>query len=72
MLILSSVFDLGGNLFYILAGQMGRLDTSAVISSLYPGMTVLLAWLILKEKLARSQWIGIILALIAIILMTSA
>ncbi len=72
IIILSSIFDVAGNLFYILAGQIGRLDMSAVLSSLYPGMTVFLAWLILKEKLQKSQWIGIILALIAIILMTTA
>ena len=72
MLILSAFFDLGGNLFYILAGQIGRLDMSVVLSSLYPGMTIFLAWLILKEKLHYSQWIGIVLALIAIILITTA
>lgn len=72
ILIFSAILDLGGNVFYILAGQIGRLDMSAVLGSLYPGMTVFLAWLILKEKLQTSQWIGIILALIAIILMTTA
>jgi len=35
-------------------------------------MTVFLAWLILKEKLQITQWIGILFALIAIILMTTA
>jgi len=72
VLILSSIFDVAGNVFYILASQLGRLDISAVLSSLYPGMTVFLAWLILKEKLQFSQWFGIILALVAIILMTTA
>ncbi len=46
------------------------MDVSAVLSSLYPGMTVFLAWLILKEKLQSTQWVGILLALFAIILMT--
>jgi drug/metabolite transporter (DMT)-like permease len=45
---------------------------SAVLSSLYPGMTVFLAWLILNERLQLSQWLGIIFALIAIVLMTTA
>lgn len=67
----NAVFDLGGNLFYILASQSGgRLDVSAVLSSLFPGSTVLLAWLILKERLAPRQWLGILAALAAIIFLT--
>jgi drug/metabolite transporter (DMT)-like permease len=46
------------------------LDISAALSSLYPGGTVILAWLILKERISLTQWIGIIAALIAIILFT--
>ena len=72
LLVVNGIFDVGGNAFYILAGQAGRMDVSAVLGSLYPGMTVFLAWLILKEKLQSTQWMGIILALIAIILMTTA
>jgi drug/metabolite transporter (DMT)-like permease len=67
---LNATLDLAGNFFYILASQAGRLDVSAVLSSLFPGSTIILAWIILKERITRAQAIGIVLALIAIILFT--
>jgi len=70
LILLNGVLDIGGNLFFVLAGQTGRLDVSSVLSSLYPGSTVVLAWFILKERISRTQWIGIIAAMIAIILFT--
>lgn len=66
----NAFLDLGGNLFFILASQAGRLDISAILSSLYPGITVILAWAFLKEKISRVQGAGIVLSLIAIVFFT--
>ena len=70
VVLLNATLDLGGNFFYILASRTGRLDIAAILSSLYPGSTVLLAWVLLKERIAFKQWIGIAAALIAIVLFT--
>ena len=70
VVLINATLDLFGNFFYILASKAGRLDVAAVLSSLYPGATVILAWLLLKEYISRWQMLGILLALGAIALFT--
>lgn len=67
---LISITDTLGNLFYMLAARFGRLDVAAVVSSMYPASTVALAFILLKEKITRSQWAGILLALLALVLIS--
>ncbi len=62
------LLDTAGAVLFTMAARAGRLDVATVVSSLYPGGTVLLAWGLLRERLAPLQWLGIALALAAIAL----
>lgn len=62
--------DVSGSGFYALATTLGRLDIAAVIASLYPGVTALLARVFLAEEINGRQWFGIAVALASIVLIT--
>jgi drug/metabolite transporter (DMT)-like permease len=68
--IINGVIDIGGNAFYILSAQTGRMDVAAVLGALYPASTVLLAWFFLKERISWIQTFGVFLAFAAIVLFT--
>ena len=67
-LVVVGVLDMTGNAAFILAAQTGQLAIAAVLSSLYPVTTVILAVAILRERVTRSHVIGIALTAVAIVL----
>ena len=66
--LLAGALDGGANALYLIARQHTRLDVAVVLTSLYPAVTVLLACVLLNEKISGSQWIGVALCMTAIAL----
>ncbi len=65
-----AALDTGGNLSFVAATRAGRLDVAAVLASIYPAGTILLAAWVLHEKTSPQQKIGMWMAVPAIILIT--
>jgi drug/metabolite transporter (DMT)-like permease len=68
--VLAGTFDTVGNLLYIETTRFGRLDLAAVICSLYPAGTILLAALVFRERPTGRQFAGMALALTAVVLLS--
>jgi drug/metabolite transporter (DMT)-like permease len=68
--IAAGALDTIGNLFYLRATLVGRLDVAALVCSLYPAGTILLAAVVLREWPTRRQLAGMALALAAVALLS--
>lgn len=61
------ILDVGANLLFGLAATLGLLALVAVLGSLYPVVTVILAWIVLGERLKAVQYVGVALALLGVV-----
>jgi drug/metabolite transporter (DMT)-like permease len=69
--LLCGMVDMSANALYLLAARIGPLSVMVTLSSLYPASTVLLARLVLGERLNARQIAGVGCALAAIVLIVS-
>ncbi|MHB8303052.1 MAG: EamA family transporter [Acidobacteriaceae bacterium] len=67
---LAGACDTVGNVLFVAATRTGRLDIAAVLASLYPASTILLAAWLLKERTSPRQAVGMAAALVAVALIS--
>jgi drug/metabolite transporter (DMT)-like permease len=63
--------DMLANALYLLAARQGQLSVVVTLASLYPASTVLLARIILGERLSNLQMTGVVCALAAVLLIVT-
>jgi drug/metabolite transporter (DMT)-like permease len=71
LLALIGVGDMLGNLFFAAASSSGLVSITSVLASLYPIVTVVLARIVLGERVARSQEAGVALTLAGVALISA-
>jgi drug/metabolite transporter (DMT)-like permease len=68
VVVAAGIGDVTANALYLIATQHGQLAVTGVLASLYPASTVVLAQLVLHERLVRTQAAGLAAAAAAVVL----
>jgi len=63
--IAGGAIDASANVLILLGLRLGELTTISVLVGLYPAGTILLAAVVLRERVAPVQWVGLALAVVA-------
>jgi drug/metabolite transporter (DMT)-like permease len=66
---LAGALDSLANLAFLISSRLGDLAVSGMIVALYPAATVVLAWIVLRERLGWKALVGIVLALVGVALL---
>lgn len=69
--VAAGALDMGANIAFLLASRAGMLSIAAAVAALYPGPTVLLAWIVLRERLTLPRITGLVLALAGVALISA-
>ena len=71
LIALTGLFDTGSNVLFLYALRAGDLTTVAVLTALYPIPTVVLARIVLQERMTMNQLLGFVSALGATVLIAA-
>ena len=71
VVILVGIGDMTGNVLFAAASAHGLVSVTSVLASLYPVVTIVLAWTVLGERVAPSQQMGIGLTLAGVALISA-
>ena len=69
--VTGGVLDMLANIVYMLAARAGPLSIVVTLASLYPAGTVILARIVLRERLSLAQVLGIVCAVVAVLLIVT-
>jgi drug/metabolite transporter (DMT)-like permease len=70
-IVVAGVLDVTANVFYLFASRAGLLTLAAVATSLYPASTVLLARVVLRERMSGGQLVGLVLVVAGVAMMAA-
>jgi drug/metabolite transporter (DMT)-like permease len=70
-LVLVGVLDTAGNALFAVASTKSLLSLAAVLAQLYPVVTVLLARVVLGERISRRQQVGVATVFAGVVLITA-
>jgi drug/metabolite transporter (DMT)-like permease len=71
IVIAAGLFDVAGNALYVVARDQIPIGLAAALVGLYPIVTMLLARLLLGERLSRLGRLGVVLAVVGIVLISA-
>ncbi len=71
MVIAAGLFDVGGNALYVVAREVIPIGLAAALTGLYPIVTMILARVVLGERLPRLGQLGVAFALLGIVLISA-
>jgi len=63
LIVACGIADAAANVLILTGLRMGDLTVMSVLAALYPGGTIALAAIVLRERIAPVQWVGLLLAL---------
>jgi drug/metabolite transporter (DMT)-like permease len=70
-MVVIGALDMAANAFFALASTRGLVSVVSVLASLYPVTTVVLARILLGERIARTQQLGVVAALSGVVLISA-